>query len=45
MTPDEKALLQNLFERIDAAKDQPRNKEAEAIIADAVHAAPHAPCF
>ena len=43
MTPDEKALLQNLFERIDAAKDQPRDKEAEAIIADAVRAAPHAP--
>jgi len=42
MTPDEKALLQNLFARIDAAKDEPRDKEAEAVIADAMRASPHA---
>ena len=43
MTPDEKSLLQNLFDRIDAAKDQPRDKEADAVISDAVRKAPHAP--
>jgi hypothetical protein len=43
MTPDEKALLQNLFDRVEAAKDQPRDKEAEALIADAVRRAQHAP--
>lgn len=42
MTPDEKALLQNLFDRIDAAKDQPRDQEAEAFIAEAMRASPHA---
>lgn len=42
MTPDEKTLLSNLFDRIDAAKDQPRDKEAEALIADATRALPHA---
>lgn len=43
MTPDEKALLQNLFDRIEAAKDQPRDKEAEMVIADAMRMAPYAP--
>ena len=43
MTPDEKSMLQNLFDRIDAAKDQHRDQDAEAMINAAVRAAPHAP--
>lgn len=43
MTPDEKAQLHTLFDKIDGLKDRPRDSEAEALIADATRAIPHAP--
>ena len=43
MTPDEKAQLHTLFDKIDALKDRPRDAEADALIADATRAIPHAP--
>ncbi|WP_395665900.1 DUF2076 domain-containing protein [Methylocella sp.] len=43
MSPEERQLIQGLFDRIKAAGDGPRDREAEAYIAEAVKAAPHAP--
>ena len=43
MTPQERELLIQMFQRIDAAGDQPRDREAEDLIADAVRQLPFAP--
>ncbi|MCP8939165.1 DUF2076 domain-containing protein [Alsobacter sp. SYSU M60028] len=43
MTPEERQLLTGLFERIGAASGAPRDREAEAFIADAVRVHPYAP--
>ncbi len=43
MSPEERQLLQGLFERIQNAGSAPRDKDAEAFIADAVKALPYAP--
>ena len=43
MTPQERQMLADLFERIRSAAANPRDAEAEAFIADAVRAQPYAP--
>jgi hypothetical protein len=43
MTPDERQLLSGLFDRIRGQANQPRDREAESFIADAVRAQPYAP--
>jgi uncharacterized protein len=43
MSPEERQLLQGLFERIQNAGAAPRDKDAEAFIQDAVKALPYAP--
>jgi len=43
MTPQERQLLADLFERVRANASGPRDPEAEAFIGDAVRMAPHAP--
>lgn len=43
MSPEERQLLTGLFERIQSAGANPRDKEAEAFIQDAVKALPYAP--
>jgi hypothetical protein len=43
MTPEERQMLANLFERINATSSTPRDSQAEAFINDAVRAAPFAP--
>lgn len=43
MTPDERQLLEGLFERIAGAANAPRDREAESLIADQVRAKPYAP--
>lgn len=43
MTPDERQMLAGLFERISAAGSAARDPQAEAFIAEAVRAQPHAP--
>jgi hypothetical protein len=43
MTPEERQMLEGLFERIKAAGATPRDPQAEAFINDAVRAAPFAP--
>ncbi len=43
MTPDERQLLVGLFDRIHAASGTPRDRDAEALIADAVRDMPFAP--
>jgi hypothetical protein len=43
MTPQERQVLADLFERIRAAATAPRDAEAEAFIAEAVRAQPYAP--
>jgi hypothetical protein len=43
MTPQERQLLIEMFQRIDKAGDQPRDAEAEALIQDAVRQLPFAP--
>ena len=43
MTPDERQLLAGLFDRIRAASNTARDRDAEAFIADAVNAQPYAP--
>lgn len=45
MTPDERKLLTDLFDRIRDASANPRDREAEALIADSVRAQPYAPYF
>ena len=43
MSPDERRLLTDLFERIRTASANPRDREAEAFIAEAVRDMPYAP--
>ncbi len=43
MSPEERQMLTGLFDRIQAASPAPRDRDAEAFIADAVHALPFAP--
>lgn len=43
MTPQERQVLADLFERIRSAAASPRDAEAEAFIAEAVRAQPYAP--
>ena len=43
MTPQERQVLADLFERIRSAASSPRDAEAEAFIAEAVRAQPYAP--
>ena len=43
MTPQERQVLADLFERIRSAAAAPRDAEAEAFIAEAVRAQPYAP--
>ena len=43
MTPEERQLLSQLFNRIHEASAMPRDREAEDFIAQAVHAQPYAP--
>nr|WP_091678754.1 DUF2076 domain-containing protein [Methylocapsa palsarum] len=43
MSPEERQLLTGLFDRIRTAGVNPRDKEAEALIEDAVRAMPYAP--
>ncbi|MEW6123325.1 MAG: DUF2076 domain-containing protein [Pseudomonadota bacterium] len=43
MTPDERSLIDGLFDRLKGAAGQPRDGEAEALIARRVQEAPHAP--
>ncbi len=43
MSPDERSMLTALFERIRAASGNPRDRDAEALIADGVRAMPFAP--
>ncbi|VFU11028.1 protein of unknown function [Methylocella tundrae] len=43
MSPEERQLLTGLFDRIQSAGANPRDKEAEAFIEDAVKALPYAP--
>ena len=43
MTPDERQLLSGLFDRIKNAANQPRDREAESFIGDAVRSQPYAP--
>ena len=43
MSPEERQLITSLFERIHQASSAPREPEAEALIADGVKRAPHAP--
>jgi hypothetical protein len=43
MTPEERQMLAGLFDRVNSTAGAPRDSQAEAFIADAVRAAPHAP--
>jgi len=43
MTPDERQMLADLFQRIHATGSTPRDAQAEAFINDGVRAEPHAP--
>jgi uncharacterized protein len=43
MTPEERQMLGNLFDRINAMSAAPRDSQAESFISDAVRAAPSAP--
>ncbi len=43
MSPEERQLLTGLFDRVRAAAGNPRDKEAEALIADEAKAQPYAP--
>ncbi len=43
MTPDERQLLSGLFDRIRGGANQPRDREAETFIGDAVRTQPYAP--
>lgn len=43
MSPEERQLLTGLFDRVRAAAGNPRDKEAEALIADETKAQPYAP--
>ena len=43
MTPEERQLLSELFDRVRSASGNTRDPEAEAFIADQVRAQPYAP--
>ena len=43
MTPDERQLLSGLFDRMNGAANQPRDREAESFIGDRVRGQPYAP--
>jgi uncharacterized protein len=43
MTPEERQMLAGLFDRVNSTAGTTRDPQAEAYIADAVRAAPHAP--
>ena len=43
MTPEERQMLAGLFDRVASTASTPRDPQAEAFIADAVRAQPHAP--
>lgn len=43
MTPDERQLLSGLFDRVRTASAQPRDRDAETLINDAVRTQPYAP--
>ncbi len=43
MSPEERQLLIGLFDRVRGAAANPRDREAEALIDDAVRAQPYAP--
>jgi len=43
MTPEERQMLADLFERVGSTATNPRDAQAEAFIDDAVRAQPHAP--
>ena len=43
MTPDERQLLSGLFDRIRTSSGQPRDREAESFIGDAIRSQPYAP--
>ncbi|MCC2107600.1 MAG: DUF2076 domain-containing protein, partial [Hyphomicrobiales bacterium] len=43
MSPEERQVLVELFQRTNAAAGQPRDKDAEAFIAEAVRLQPYAP--
>lgn len=43
MTPDERQLLTGLFDRMTGASSQPRDREADAFIAERVRGQPYAP--
>ncbi|WP_026608336.1 DUF2076 domain-containing protein [Methylocapsa acidiphila] len=43
MSPEERQLLTGLFDRVQSQANSPRDKEAEAFIADAVRSLPFAP--
>jgi hypothetical protein len=43
MTPDERQLLSGLFDRMNGAANQPRDREAEGFINDRVRSQPYAP--
>lgn len=43
MSPEERQLLTGLFDRIRAAANNPRDKDAETVIADEIKAQPYAP--
>ncbi len=43
MTPDERQMLAGLFDRVRAAAHEPRDRDAEAFIADRLRAQPEAP--
>lgn len=43
MTPEERQMLTGLFERVGSTASAPRDPQAEAFIAEAVRAQPHAP--
>lgn len=45
MSPEERQLLTSLFDRIETASAAPRDRDADAFIAQAVDASPHAPYF
>jgi hypothetical protein len=43
MSPEERQLLSELFERVRSQANAPRDRDAEALIADSVRAQPYAP--
>jgi hypothetical protein len=43
MSPEERQLLSDLFERVSGQANAPRDRDAEAFIADSVRAQPYAP--